>query len=192
MFNLYLKWFDVEFTWVSFAAVVRIVWWSFLWTDGQKLWKLAKEGGLFVTDLSENGCVKIKISWWCCVHRFPHSPKVRCQRQTAILAWIPKIIGRSCLRRFLFTFCLGKCWSISQKGPKNRLKLTTTSHLFHGSSRTKTIALKICLCKRESSCYPNLLVYLYRIKMLVMPCFCTVLCTYKWRFLKVLRKADGI
>lgn len=66
---------------------------------------------------------------------------------------------------FFFSLILFSAVSVlvhNQKGPlTNELKLTERfiffffSFFLHSSSRTKTIALKICLCKREPSCYPN-------------------------------------
>lgn len=77
-------------------------------------------------------------------------------RQAVILAWIPKIIGRYCLLFFLyFNFLKCQCWFIFRRPSPKRTEIIWTFHLSHSSSRTKTIALKICLCKRESSCYPN-------------------------------------
>lgn len=72
---------------------------------------------------------------------------------------------------FLFDFLSHQCGLVLKKAPlppKTDINLTFQQFnfllsvillflffLFHSSSRTKTIALKICLCKRESSCYPN-------------------------------------
>lgn len=84
-----------------------------------------------------------------------HNP-VSAVRQAMILAWIPKIIGRNCLLFFLFCYFLKwQCWFILKRPSPKQTEINWTFHLFHRSSSTKTIALEICLCKRESSCYPN-------------------------------------
>lgn len=73
----------------------------------------------------------------------PFKPPCLLFGQAVIFSMIPKMIGRNCLLIFF------------DAPLPNELKLTNHFIFFHGLSSTKTIALKICLCKRESSCYPK-------------------------------------
>lgn len=137
-----------------------IVWWSFVWTDGQiVVTKLERVSFLILlTDqrLSANWlCENIKkICWWYGVHR-SLQPRVCCPAGSDFS--MNSKDGRNCLLvLFLFYSLKCQCWFIIKRPSPKRTEINWSFHLFfHRSSRTKTIALKICLCKRESSCYPN-------------------------------------
>lgn len=120
--------------------------------------EIGKRFFFFLTDqrlLANWLCEKIKKYVGGVVYIDLHNPG-SAVKQSMILAWIPKIIGRNCLLFFhLFYFLKCQCWFIFKRPSPKRTEINWTFHLFHSSSRTKTIALKICLCKRESSCYPN-------------------------------------